>query len=211
MNNLPPKEPRFKKAKAGSGKQQQLVQKKLSDTARLSDAVPDDIKLAVATAIMQFSEMEMHAEEFIWAVLGLSYDDGKLVTQIETKEKIELAKKLSERYAMPLHPNAQTTADAWTGIRRAIEARNKMAHGVWRMIDGAIPIVISHRIPTEPGSINSEHFPLDRIQSVGSICTKAGRLFVALNRKIATNGRPAPLPTHAPDDAELSINDTKAP
>ena len=64
----------------------------------------------MADAIMAFSDMEMSAEQFIWDLLGLSPDDGRLVTRIETKDKIELAKKLSQRYRLPLHPNEQTTA-----------------------------------------------------------------------------------------------------
>jgi len=113
----------------------------------------------MADAIMAFSDMEMSAEQFVWDLLGLSPDDGKLVARIETKDKIELAKKFSERYRLPLHPNEQTSAEAWTAIRNAIEARNKMAHGVWMTIDLTTPIVVSYRIPIELGRINSEHFP----------------------------------------------------
>jgi hypothetical protein len=142
---------------------------------------------------MAFSDMEMSAEQFIWDVLGLSIDDGKLVTQSDTKEKIELAKKLSERYRLALHPSAQTTADAWTAIRNAIESRNKMAHGVWVTID-EVPFVVSYRIPIELGQVNSEHFPLERIDAVTSICVKMKVLFDRLCAKIATEGRPSPPP-----------------
>jgi hypothetical protein len=93
MSDLPPKSPRLKNPKAGSRKERTIVQQNLSDGSRISEGVRDTIKLAVASAIMAFSEMEMSAEHFIWDVLGLSVDDGKLVTQIDTKEKIELSKK----------------------------------------------------------------------------------------------------------------------
>ena len=204
MSDLPPKSPRSKQPKAGSRKERTIVQQNLSDGSRITEGVPDTIKLAVASAIMAFSEMEMSAEHFIWDVLGLSGDDGKLVTQIDTKDKIELSKKLSERYGLPLHPNARTTAEAWSTIRSAIEARNKMAHGVWRMIDGTIPLVVSYRIPIELGRINSEHFPLDRIEAVASTCLKVKKLFDAMCVKIATDGRPAaPPPAQTPDDPEF--------
>jgi hypothetical protein len=65
--------------------------------SRITKGVSDEIKIAMASAIMAFSDMEMSAEQFIWDVLGLSIDDGKLVTQIDTIDKIELAKKLGER------------------------------------------------------------------------------------------------------------------
>ena len=196
MADLPPKNPRFKKPKLGAAKGPTIVQRRRPDASGITKGVSDEIKIAMASAIMAFSDMEMSAEHFIWDVLGLSVDDGKLVTQIDTKEKIELAKKLSERYRLPLHPSAQTTADAWTGIRSAIEARNKMAHGVWMKIDAA-PVVVSYRIPIELGQVNSEHFTLARIESITSICVKAKGLFDRLCAKIAADGRPAPPPSAA--------------
>jgi hypothetical protein len=187
-----PKNPRFKKPRSPKGPT--IVQRSMSEASRITKGVPDQIKIAMASAVMAFSDMEMSAEQFIWGVLGLSIDDGKLVTQIDTKDKFELAKKLSERYRRPLHPNEQTTAEAWSAIRSAIEARNKMAHGVWVMIDNVTPIVVSYRIPIEPGQVNSEHFPLDRIDAVTSICVKTKGLLDTLCATIATEGRPSPPP-----------------
>ena len=204
MTTLPPKNPRMKKPKPGSAKGNKIVQQNLSDAQRVSKGVPDNIKIAMADAIMAFSDMEMSAEQFIWDLLGLSPDDGKLVTRIDTKDKIELAKKFSDRYRLPLHPNEQTTAEAWTAIRNAIEARNKMAHGVWMTIDLKTPIVVSYRIPIELGRINSEHFPLDPIEAVTRICIRAKGLFDTLCAHIATEGRPAPPPLPpTPDDPEF--------
>ena len=205
MTDPRPKNPRFKKPKPRVPKGPTIIQRNMSDASRITKGVPDQVKIAMASAVMTFSDMEMSAEQFIWDVLGLSVDDGKLVTQIDTKEKIELAKKLSERYRLPLHPNEQTTAEAWSAIRSAIEARNKMAHGVWVMIDNTTPIVVSYRIPIEPGQVNSEHFPLDRIEAVTSVCVKAKGLFDTLSAKIATEGRPAPPSSPpTPDDPEFS-------
>ncbi len=205
MTDLPPKNPRFKKPKPGAPKGPAIIQRNMSDASRIAKGVPDQIKIAMASAIMAISDMEMSAEQFIWDVFGLSVDDGKLVTQIDTKEKIELAKKLSERYRLPLHPNEQMTAEAWSAIRSAIEARNKMAHGVWVMIDNTTPIVVSYRIPIELGQVNSEHFPLDRIEAIRSVCVKAKGLFDTLCAKIGTDGRPAPpLVPPRPDDPEFA-------
>ena len=186
MVDLPPRNPRTKKPKPGSARGNKTVQQNLSDAKRLSKGVPDKIKLA------------------IWDLLGLLPDDGKLVTRIDTKDKMELAKKFSERYRLLLHPNEQTTAEAWTAIRSAIEARNKMAHGVWMTIDLTTPIVVSYRIPIELGRINSEHFPLDRIEAVTRVCVGAKRLFDTLCLKISTEGRPPPPPVPpTPDDPEF--------
>ena len=202
MTDPRPKNPRFKKPKRRAPT---IIQRNMSEASRITKGVPDQVKIAMASAVMTFSDMEMSAEQFIWDLLGLSVDDGKLVTQIDTKEKFELAKKLSERYRLPLHPNEQTTAEAWSAIRSAIEARNKMAHGVWVMIDNTTPIVVSYRIPVELGQVNSEHFPLDRIEAVTSVCVKAKGLFDTLCAKIATEGQPTPASSPPrPDDPEFS-------
>ena len=198
MTHPQPKNPRSKKPRAPKGPT--IIQRSMDDPVRITKGVPDQIKIAMASAIMAFSDMEMSAEQFIWDVLGLSIDDGKLVTQIDTKEKIELAKKLSERYRLPLHPSAQTTSEAWPAIRSTIEARNKMAHGVWVMIDEA-PVVVSYRIPIELGRVNSEHFPLERIEAVTSVCIKTKGLFDRLCAKIATEGRPSPPASPSPEHA----------
>ena len=117
---------------------------------------------------------------------------------------MELAKKFPERYRLLLHPNEQTTADAWTVIRNAIEARNKMAHGVWMTTDLTTPIVFSYRIKIELSRINSEHFPLDRIEAVTWVCVRAKELFDTLCLKISTEGRPPPPPLPpTPEDPEF--------
>src|ERR1700722_12839459 len=90
MTDLPPKNPRTKKPKPGAAKGKKIVQQNLRDASRITKGVPDKIKIAMADAIMAFSDMEMSAEQFIWDLLGLSDDDGKLVTRIDTKDKIEL-------------------------------------------------------------------------------------------------------------------------
>jgi hypothetical protein len=71
-------------------------------------------------------------------------------------------------------------------------------------IDLETPIVVSYQIPIELGRINSEHFPLDRIQAVTRVCTMAKRLFDTLCAKIATEGRPTPPPLPSTvDDPEF--------
>ena len=199
--------PRFKKAKKQTGQSHGVVQHQLTDASRLSRDIPDSVKLAIASVVMTFSELEMSAEMFIWEVLKLSDDDGKLVTQIDTKDKLELAKKLSERYAIPLHSNPQSAAEAWSVIRKLIEARNKVAHGVWSMIDRSMPIAVSYRIPVEPGSVNSEHFPISRMTTIADSCSRLRRRFdemCAIARSLPKTPSPKP-PTLKPNLPEFPL------
>ena len=72
------------------------------------------------------------------------------------------------------------------------------------MIDGTTPIVVSYRIPIEPGHVNSEHFPVDRIEAVTSVCLKAKGLFDKMCATITTEGMPAPpSPPPRPNDPEF--------
>jgi hypothetical protein len=193
MTGLPPKSPRVRKSKPS--RQKVIVQRQIGDTKRLSGEIPDAIKIAMASAIMAFSKMEMAAEHFIWDLLRLSSEDGKLVTSIDAKGKFELAKKLSDRYLMPLHEDPEKTKMAWAFVREMIEARNKMAHGIWSMIDGQTPVVASYRIPTEPGTVNSEHFPLERINAVSSTAGRVEAMFWALSTKLRSlPQKPSPPP-----------------
>jgi hypothetical protein len=69
-----------------------IINYDLPDTSRLSKEIPNDVKIAIANAIMAFAEMEVSAETVIWDLTGLSIDDGKLLTRMDSKDKLELAK-----------------------------------------------------------------------------------------------------------------------
>jgi hypothetical protein len=45
------------------------------------------------------------------------------------------------------------------------------------MIDQTMPIVVSYRIPVEPGSVNSEHFPIARMIAMAKSCDGLRRRF----------------------------------
>lgn len=193
MSGLPPKSPRQKKQK--SVKPSTVVYRDLKERSRLSKSISKPIRVAIADAIIAFSEMEATADIVIWKLTGLSDVDGKLLTQIDAKQKLELAKKLSERYGIPPHPHPQATAEIWSNVRTLCEARNKIAHGIWRMIDEKEPIAISHRMKGDAGHDMSEHFPLTRLQDIQQACNSINVRFEAMIQRIdALPSRPQPLP-----------------
>jgi hypothetical protein len=149
---------------------QEIVTYDLPTTDRLSKEIPDPVKIAIAEAVMAFSEMEVSAEAVIWELTGLTMDDGKLVTQ--NVNKMQLARRLSERYGIPIHPHPQTTADIWAVADHLTAARNKIAHGIWNMIDGTMPLAVSFRIQTTPGRVSGEHFPIERLHLIAENCRK---------------------------------------
>jgi hypothetical protein len=105
--------PRFKRRKGKSTKGPQIINYSLSDTSRLSKKIPAAVKIAIANVIMAFAEMEVSAETVIWDLTGLSPDDGKLLTRMDSKDKLELTKKFSERYGLAIHPDARSLRSAF--------------------------------------------------------------------------------------------------
>jgi hypothetical protein len=51
--------------------------------AEVSLGVPDNVKVAIASAILAFSEIEQALDGLIWDLTGLRYEDGRLLTEIE--------------------------------------------------------------------------------------------------------------------------------
>jgi len=194
-----PNKPKPKSTINPKVKQQQVI-----DLKRISREIPDDVKVAMAGAIMAFSSLDVAAEMFIWDIFGLNPDDGKLLTPPDTKDRFDLARKFSDRYAIPIHEDEQKAADAWSLIRIIIEARNKMAHGIWNMIDDKTPIAVSFRIPTELGTINSEHFSIDRMNEIQSSCWKLKLAFERMSKAAQTLPRTPlaqrpPTPSNPPE------------
>jgi hypothetical protein len=182
MSELPPKSPRFKKKGAPP---RAVVQHRISADATIEHEIPDDIKVWIATAIMAFNEMEMCADHFLWDVLNISSDDGKFVFTMDAKDTFFLAKKLSDKYKIPIHSDADQAVEIWSTIHVLIEHRNKLAHGVWKLLDDK-PIAISYRISTEPGTVNSEHFSLDKLRAISRNCRFIRDRFTEMSNKTAS-------------------------
>jgi hypothetical protein len=190
--------PRFKEKKRRSPKGPTVITRRMTPDSTLSREIPDSIKIAIADVIMRFSEMENAAETVIWDLVGVSDDDGKLLTQLDSKDKLELCKKFTERYGMPIHSDIDIASHAWMTIRQSIEARNKIAHGLWYMLhegSESVPVAVSYRIPAELGRVTGEQFPIDRLVLIGENCEKNRDLLNALLRRIAERpSKPTPQP-----------------
>lgn len=141
---------------------------------KLSPGVPDDVKAAVAGAIMAYSAMEAFLEFFIWDVTGLDYDDGRLLTKIDASEKISIAKALTKRYGLRAPVFGQNHRSLWRVMNELAEIRNLMAHGVWGMHELTVPVASSFRLKEDghEGRIISEGFQLSRLAAITAQCEK---------------------------------------
>jgi hypothetical protein len=162
-----PSAPRVKPRKTPkAGAPQGLAAPTRIETNRLSKGIRDDVKIAIADAILAFSEMEVAAEAFIWTLTGLNVDDGRILTRLDASQKFEIAKIFSERYGVlaPAQPAGKITM--WNAMRDLAEARNKIAHGLWGTLDLTTPICMSLRFKSDLGQVVSESFGIPRLEAI---------------------------------------------
>ena len=134
--------------------------------SRVDFNIPVDVRLGIADAIMAFSHLEMTAEMMIFDMLKLSFDDGRLITgTMVTNRKFELFHDLLDT-KLPTDSPYRKIDRAWRATDTVISARNKIAHGVWAMLDGQTPFVVSYRFEGGPQTVAGEEFPLGRLRAV---------------------------------------------
>jgi len=121
---------------------------------------------------MTHAAMESAIEGLIWDITGISYDDGKLMTKNDISQKVDLLKALIERYGLIIHYNRKTTQEMWTAIKELMPLRNLAVHGVWAMLDGKIPVVISFRLPSTLGHVDSQAFEIERLNAMANQCMR---------------------------------------
>jgi hypothetical protein len=176
---------------------------------RITEGLPDNVKIAIADALIAFAAMEVSAETLIWGFNQLRPDDGKLLTRMDARPKFDLARTFSESRAIHPHPHAATTKDFWAMLTQITDARNKIAHGFWIMLDGTTPVAASYRMKADPGRIMGEAFPIERLNSIAVGCQKIRAVFDEMaDRHLASLPIPAQPPLPA---APSSPPDRKRP
>jgi hypothetical protein len=140
---------------------------------KLSAGVPDNVKVAIATAIMSYSNMESSLEWFIWDITGLTYDDGRLLTKVDTSDKISIAKALAGRYQIQSPVYGPDKKSLWTLMNELASIRNLIAHGVWGMHALTVPVASSFRLKGEENRVVSEGFSLERLEAIARRCDNA--------------------------------------
>jgi len=124
---------------------------------------------------MAHSAMDAFLEFFIWDITGLSYDDGRILTQVDASRKIKIAKALAKRYGVEFPLFGPTKKTLWSVMIDLAEARNAMAHGVWGMHELTIPVVSSFRWMEDgqDGRVIAEGFDLRRLKAITAQCENA--------------------------------------
>jgi hypothetical protein len=128
----------------------------------ISFDLPNDLKLAIANAVVSFAKLEMAVEELIWELVGLSFAHGRMLTRMDTRPKFELVKKLLLELVPP--ERRKTLApNIWKAIEDLREDRNDIVHGTWVIFNGQ-PALVSHRYSAPPDEVGTKLFPIERLQ-----------------------------------------------
>jgi hypothetical protein len=168
----------------------------VTDLSRVSFTIADPIKIGIADAIVAFAAMEQSAEMLIWELTGVSIDDGRLLTRMDARPKLELCRTLSERYGMYPHRNPQSNTEFWVLVTTLTSARNKIVHGVWGTLDGSTPFAASYRPPSDLGTVEADAFPIERLKTFGNGARQVKRYFDAMTQMRRTS--PAKFSTPRP-------------
>lgn len=164
----------------------------LNDMSKVSRDLPDPVKVAIADVIIAFSLLDAAAEQFIWQLCGLSFEDGRLLTTMDTRPKFNVLKALVLKRGITLS-NPPLPDSFWDTLDNLREYRNQVAHGQWAMYDRQVPITASFRIiDKQTGRIIADAFSIERMEAIASQCRRCfdylGRLGTAHQAQLAQSG-----------------------
>ena len=174
----------------------------LDNMSRVSRGLPEDVKVAIADVVIAFSFMDSAAEQLIWQLCGLSFDDGRLLTTMEARPKFNVLKQLVVRHKLTL-ANPALPDSFWESMDKLREYRNQVAHGQWAMVDEKIPVTASFRIiDKQTGAIIADAFSIERLEAIARQCERCfdylGRLGLAHQEQLAQSSARPPASEPSP-------------
>jgi hypothetical protein len=132
--------------------------------------LPDQLKIAIADALVLFSKIEACSTEIVWLIKGADLATKKRIVK---KPASELTREI--RTAMEAVTPIQFSA-VWKAFETLANERNLIAHGVW-MIAGGVPHAFSHKLIEDEDAVVGEPFDDARF---ALFMTKAEHLFGTL-------------------------------
>ncbi|AGK58262.1 hypothetical protein HYPDE_32948 [Hyphomicrobium denitrificans 1NES1] len=125
--------------------------------------------------LVEWSKLEAALDDLIWRILGLSDDDGRVITtKFDARTRIEVLIVLGQRYFEGWRLRFLVAAlDATDNLR---EHRNFIAHGVWGRMSGGVAVAMSLKPKSELGEIIGQSYPHDQMRELTMDVLKAKRI-----------------------------------
>jgi hypothetical protein len=120
----------------------------------------------IGRVVVAWSRLERVMEEFIWVLLKLDIESGRIVTtRLDAVAKIKMLRQLGEIELEEVHFHKLSPILDHIDIMR--EDRNFIVHGVWGRNLNGVPVALSLRPkPLAPDLIVSEEFPDNRMRYI---------------------------------------------
>jgi hypothetical protein len=119
---------------------------------RLSAEIPDQVKLAIADAVIAFGRIEQELIEIAWVLSNADLKQRLKIARAPTTENFIAIIEAVEQAQPGLKLDAlKDTA------RQLADDRNLIVHGAWTMTDGK-PWVVWHKFAEDTDSVIGEHF-----------------------------------------------------
>lgn len=120
----------------------------------------------IGRVVVEWSRLEGVMAEFIWILLRLNVDSGRIITtRLDAVAKVKMLRQLGEIELEETYFHKLSTVLDNIDILR--EDRNFIVHGIWGRDLNGIPISLSIRPkPLAPDLIVSEKFPVERMRNI---------------------------------------------
>lgn len=122
----------------------------------------------IGEVMVHWSRLESNLDILLWRMVGVDAEDGRVLTSRTGADiKIQMLRALARRHLAP-DPAALTEFnDLLAKIEELKDDRNFIAHATWAtLVPDEVPIGTSIRQKSEPGRVNAEKFPQDRMKTL---------------------------------------------
>jgi hypothetical protein len=126
----------------------------------------------IGRLIVAWSKLEAAMEDYIWALLGVEIDYGRVVTaKLDASSRIQMIASL----ALLEYPKEKSdeVKELMSQIDILRDDRNFVMHGSWGMLDvwsgqlpQTVPVALSVRIKHDPLLVVGESFPETRMHAL---------------------------------------------
>jgi hypothetical protein len=144
----------------------------LNDMSRVSQQLPDNVKIGIADAIVAFSYLEHAAERLTSQLHSSSIDDGFTLPAPDARLDFHLLKQMVASHGLMLaHP--PLPENFWETLDDLRRYRDQVARDQWAMVDGEIPVTASFWfVDQEVDAIIAHAFSIERLEAIASECKR---------------------------------------
>jgi hypothetical protein len=141
--------------------------------------------------VIEWSRVESLLNDVLWNILGLSFEDGRVLTgRADAITKIALLQLIAPRHLTGEHlAGLLVLLDTADALR---EDRNFIVHGSWgTLMPDNLPVAASLRPKSKPDEVMSETFSRERMRGIiKQIIFVRSSLVILLNELETSPGTP---------------------